>query len=110
MMNARASPFKWLPPHPLAGAARQLGAAGAAEPTSGADCDRLGNKRGAALASESSGSSGLKFQKRLHPVQGVVQRQSKGAAAWPRAGEAQRVLQPASDYLQIGPAEHLLAP
>jgi hypothetical protein len=52
----------------------------------------------------------LEFQKLLHLLQCLVQRQLKGAASWPRAGEAQFVLQPAIDHLQIGPAQHLLAP
>ena len=43
-------------------------------------------------------------------LQCLVERQLKYAAAWPRAGEAQLVLQPAIDHLQIGPAQHLLAP
>ena len=50
------------------------------------------------------------FQKLLHLIQCLVQRQVKGAAAWTRAREAQLVLQPAIDHLQIGPAQHLIAP
>ena len=50
------------------------------------------------------------LQKLLHLVQCLVQRQTKGAAARPRAGEAQLVLQPATDHLQIGPAHHLFTP
>ena len=52
----------------------------------------------------------LEFQKFLHLLQGVVQSYLKGSVARPQAGEAQFVFQPAIDYLQIGPAEHLLAP
>jgi hypothetical protein len=53
---------------------------------------------------------GLEFQKLLHLMQCLVQRQFKAAAAWPRAGEAQLVLQLAVDHLEIRPAQHLLAP
>jgi hypothetical protein len=52
----------------------------------------------------------LEFQKLLHLLQCLVQRQLKGTAARPRSGEAQLVLQPAIDHLQIGPAQYLLAP
>ena len=52
----------------------------------------------------------LEFQKLLHLLQCVVQRPLKGAAAWPQTGEAQLVLQPSIDHLQICPAQHLLAP
>ena len=52
----------------------------------------------------------LDFQKLPHLLQCLVQRPLKGTAAWPRAGEAQLVLQLAIGYLQIGPAQHLLAP
>jgi hypothetical protein len=52
----------------------------------------------------------LEFQKLLHLLQCLVQRQLKGTATWPRAGEAQLVLQPAIDHLQVGPAQYLLAP
>jgi hypothetical protein len=52
----------------------------------------------------------LEFQKPLHLLQCLVQCPLKGAAAWPQTGEAQLVLQPSIDHLQIGPAQHLLAP
>ena len=52
----------------------------------------------------------LQLQKLLHLLQCLVQRPLKGSAAWPRASEAQLVLQLAIGYLQIGPAQHLLAP
>ena len=62
------------------------------------------------VSTSTKGGGVLEFQKLLHLVQCLVQRQMKGAAAWPRAGEAQLVLQPAIDHLQIGPAQYLLAP
>ena len=41
----------------------------------------------------------LEFQKLLHLLQCLVQRQMKGAAAWPWTGKAELVLQPAIDHL-----------
>lgn len=52
----------------------------------------------------------LQSQKMLHLLQCLVQRQLKGAAARPRANEAQFVLKAAMDHLQIGPTQYLLAP
>src|SRR5579862_1855280 len=52
----------------------------------------------------------LDFQKLPHVLQCLVQSPLKGTAAWPRADEAQLVLQPSIGYLQIGPAQHVLAP
>jgi len=53
---------------------------------------------------------GLEFQKLLNPLQSLVQRHLKGPASRTRAREAEHMLQPAIDHLQIGPAEDLLAP
>src|ERR1700733_965311 len=52
----------------------------------------------------------LESQKLLHPLQRFIQRPLKCAAAWPLTGEAQLVLQPSIDHLQIGPTQHLLSP
>ena len=82
------------------------------EAGSGARCRRLveATRRTETSESVETGEGVLEFQKLLHPVQCLVQRQMKGAAAWPRADKAQLVLQPAIDHLQIGPAQYLLAP
>ena len=51
-----------------------------------------------------------RIQKKLHLLQCFIKRYLKGSVAWPQANEAQLMLQPAIDYFQIGPAQHLLAP
>jgi hypothetical protein len=52
----------------------------------------------------------LEFQKVPHLLQCRLERQLKGSAAWPWTDETQLMLQLAIDYLQIGPAQYLLAP